>query len=217
MSRLKIAIACQGGGSQTAFTAGALKTLCEEQIGQDFDVVGISGTSGGAVCATLLWYSYLKGERPIWTRMMEFWKDNTAQGAIEHAINQFIVGSLRLVNSGMMPTFQISPSSPAMQIDDAVYDRWPAQGLFRFSRAAGNAHRLRGDRLMGAATGAAGPDLGAANVKTGALVNSSQVARRSASSTSSRRAPCRTSFRRCRSVRMPIGMGCFPTTRRSRS
>jgi len=51
MSKLKIAIACQGGGSQTAFTAGALKTLCEARIGQEFDVVGISGTSGGAVCA----------------------------------------------------------------------------------------------------------------------------------------------------------------------
>ena len=53
MSRLKIAIACQGGGSQTAFTAGALKTLCEARIDNEFEVVGISGTSGGAVCATL--------------------------------------------------------------------------------------------------------------------------------------------------------------------
>ena len=65
MSRLKIAVACQGGGSQTAFTAGALKALCEARIGEEFDVVGISGTSGGAVCATLLWYSFMKGERPI--------------------------------------------------------------------------------------------------------------------------------------------------------
>ena len=47
MSRLKIAIACQGGGSQTAFTAGALKTLCEARIDDEFEVVGISGTSGG--------------------------------------------------------------------------------------------------------------------------------------------------------------------------
>ena len=80
MSRLKIALACQGGGSQTAFTAGALKTLCQAQVGQDFDVVGISGTSGGAVCASLLWYSYLRGERPVWERLMKFWEENTAQG-----------------------------------------------------------------------------------------------------------------------------------------
>ena len=115
MAKLKIALACQGGGSQTAFTAGALKTLCQAQVGQEFDVVSISGTSGGAVCATLLWYSYMKGERPFWERMMSFWKENTAQGPVEHAINQFIVDSVRMVNSGMMPTLQISPSSPAMK------------------------------------------------------------------------------------------------------
>ncbi len=115
MTKLKIAIACQGGGSQTAFTAGALKTLCQAQIHQEFEVVGISGTSGGALCATLLWYSYMRGERPVWERMMAFWKENTAQGPVEHAINQFIVESMRLVNAGMLPTFQMSPSSPMMQ------------------------------------------------------------------------------------------------------
>ncbi len=29
MPKTKIALACQGGGSQTAFTAGAVKTLCQ--------------------------------------------------------------------------------------------------------------------------------------------------------------------------------------------
>ncbi len=115
MSRLKIAIACQGGGSQTAFTAGALKTLCQAQLGHEFDVVGISGTSGGAVCASLVWYSFLKGERPVWERLMKFWEENTAQGPAEHAINRFIVEWSRLVNSGMMPTLQMSPSSPEIQ------------------------------------------------------------------------------------------------------
>ena len=47
MAKLKIALACQGGGSQTAFTAGALKRLCQAKFGEEFDVVGISGTSGG--------------------------------------------------------------------------------------------------------------------------------------------------------------------------
>ena len=115
MAKLKIALACQGGGSQTAFTAGALKRLCQAQIHEDFDVVGISGTSGGAVCATLLWYAFMKGERPVWERMMSFWKENTAQGPMEHAINRFIVESVRLVNAGVMPTWQLSPSSPALQ------------------------------------------------------------------------------------------------------
>jgi NTE family protein len=41
----RVAIACQGGGSHTAFTAGALSRLLARSRG--FDVVGLSGTSGG--------------------------------------------------------------------------------------------------------------------------------------------------------------------------
>jgi len=114
MQRTKVAIACQGGGSQTAFTAGALKGLAEG--GRDrFKVVGISGTSGGSVCAALLWYSYWKKEQPVWKRMCDFWRDNTAQGWVEEAFNRFIVDSLRLVNRGLLPSFQISPSSLLMR------------------------------------------------------------------------------------------------------
>ncbi len=39
-AKTKIAIACQGGGSQTAFTAGALKALCEARIADEFEIVG---------------------------------------------------------------------------------------------------------------------------------------------------------------------------------
>ena len=60
-TKTKIAIACQGGGSQTAFTAGALKALCEANIEEEFEVVSISGTSGGAVCAALVWFAFEKG------------------------------------------------------------------------------------------------------------------------------------------------------------
>ncbi|HUN39304.1 MAG TPA: hypothetical protein VMU81_03350 [Acetobacteraceae bacterium] len=43
MKRTKVAIACQGGGSQTAFTAGALKALLESRAREEFMVAGISG------------------------------------------------------------------------------------------------------------------------------------------------------------------------------
>ena len=46
MPKTKIALACQGGGSQTAFTAGAVKTLCQARLGEEFEFVSISGTSG---------------------------------------------------------------------------------------------------------------------------------------------------------------------------
>ncbi|HXU63430.1 MAG TPA: patatin-like phospholipase family protein, partial [Polyangia bacterium] len=51
MSKKKIAIACQGGGSQCAFVAGALETLLARGVQDRFRIVGLSGTSGGALTA----------------------------------------------------------------------------------------------------------------------------------------------------------------------
>ena len=50
----RVAIACQGGGSHTAFTAGVLQGLLEK-IPSDVEIVALSGTSGGAICAALAW------------------------------------------------------------------------------------------------------------------------------------------------------------------
>ena len=113
--KLKIAIACQGGGSQTAFTAGVLRALCDAKIANDFEVVSISGTSGGAVCASLIWYAFRKGERPVWPRLMAFWEDNTARSAFESWFNDGVVNFTRAVNAGMLPILQLSPASPMVQ------------------------------------------------------------------------------------------------------
>ncbi len=53
MTKPRISIACQGGGSQTAFTAGVLKTLFDDDLHHRRDIVGLSGTSGGALNAAL--------------------------------------------------------------------------------------------------------------------------------------------------------------------
>jgi len=113
--KIRIGIACQGGGSQTAFTAGVLKGLFEEGVHERFDIVSLSGTSGGAICATLAWYGLMKREARPWTRMMEFWHENTAQTPAEEAFNRYVVESLRTVNRGQLPQFNFSPSSPLLQ------------------------------------------------------------------------------------------------------
>jgi NTE family protein len=114
-AKTKIAIACQGGGSQTAFTAGALKALCEAGVADEFEIVSMSGTSGGAVCAVLLWHALERGADPPWRQLMDFWQDNSAKGWAEIAFNQLLVESVRMINSGMLPTFQLSPASPVAQ------------------------------------------------------------------------------------------------------
>ena len=63
----RVAIACQGGGSHTAFTAGVLSRLFdgpERSGGLDgYEVVGLSGTSGGAVCALMAWTALRDGDQ----------------------------------------------------------------------------------------------------------------------------------------------------------
>jgi NTE family protein len=107
----RVAIACQGGGSQAAFAAGVFKALFENNIRDKFEIVSLSGTSGGAICAALIWYALKKGENPVEQRLIDFWKDNTAQTYQERVFNDFAITNLRLVSKGILPHFNISPSS----------------------------------------------------------------------------------------------------------
>ena len=75
----KVAIACQGGGSQTAFTAGVLKAIFENQIQNHFDIVSLSGTSGGAICSFYIWYALKRVDDIVWRRLLYFWGDELKQ------------------------------------------------------------------------------------------------------------------------------------------
>ena len=109
--RTKVAIACQGGGSQAAFTAGVFKALFENNVQDKFEIVSLSGTSGGAICAALIWYALKKGENPVEQRLLDFWADNSAQTIPERLFNDFSITILRLINKGLLPQFSVSPSS----------------------------------------------------------------------------------------------------------
>jgi len=115
MSRRPIAIACQGGGSQCAFVAGALKTLFAERIQDRFDIVGLSGTSGGALTAGVAWYGMLtqaRGDRTlVEDRIVGLWRDLTAQSPQEIAFDTLCIASLRMAERGYVPTYASSPSS----------------------------------------------------------------------------------------------------------
>jgi NTE family protein len=72
----RVAIACQGGGSHTAFTGGALQRLL---VDGNHTVVGLSGNLRGAVCALLAWYGLLTGGAAEAGRLLErFWAANAA-------------------------------------------------------------------------------------------------------------------------------------------
>ncbi len=119
VEKKKVAIACQGGGSQTAFTAGVLKALFKNEVHEQNEIVSLSGSSGGAVCAALSWYSMLKyahGDKtPIEQRLDDFWRSNSTQNIMEETLNDSLMGFVQLVEKGMAPEWKIGPGSPIGQ------------------------------------------------------------------------------------------------------
>ncbi len=103
-----VAVACQGGGSHTAFTAGVLARLLEAPELSEHRLTGISGTSGGAVCATLAWTALRRGDRAAASRLLtDFWRDNAADGPFERVLNAWLLLAASLQSYGLLP--EISP------------------------------------------------------------------------------------------------------------
>jgi NTE family protein len=104
----KVAIACQGGGSHTAFTAGVLKGLLREWD-EGHELVGISGTSGGAFNALAVWYGLVTADEERAIELLDaLWEDLAADGITDRMTNNWVVGLSRIESSGF-PVPQISP------------------------------------------------------------------------------------------------------------
>ena len=108
----RVAIACQGGGSHTAFTAGVLSRLFDgpEPAGGrgGYEVVGLSGTSGGAVCALMAWTALRDGDQRKARALLDgFWGDNSASTPLDAAVNVWLLWTSTLQSTGFLPT--VSP------------------------------------------------------------------------------------------------------------
>jgi NTE family protein len=106
--RMRVAIACQGGGSHTAFTAGVLKRLLSEDR---YAVVALSGTSGGAICAFLAWYALVRngGAKMAAELLDSFWRDTSASEPYDRLVNDWVVWINRMQGSVVLPS--VSPYS----------------------------------------------------------------------------------------------------------
>ena len=131
MNHKRIAIACQGGGSQCAFIAGALNVLFERGIQDRYDIVGLSGTSGGAITSALAWTGLLTRAQgdgtAIGARILACWKDLSAQTPQEIMLDRASVELVRLGERGLFPTWAVSPSSLNFQL-------WTRATAFMISR-----------------------------------------------------------------------------------
>ncbi|MEF8814615.1 MAG: patatin-like phospholipase family protein [Halovenus sp.] len=108
--RTKVAIACQGGGSHTAFTAGVLQKLLGEcDWDGEYELVGISGTSGGAFNALAAWYGLLTGDEEKAQELLEnIWEDLSARETTDRLLNSWVRTLNKLQDNGA-PFPQFSP------------------------------------------------------------------------------------------------------------
>src|SRR3954469_16706929 len=103
----RVAIACQGGGSHTAFTAGVLQGLLED-LPDDAEVVALSGTSGGAICAALAWDGLVRGDLPAAIEKLHgFWQAMSASEPWDQMVNQTLMNVMSLRDLMVLP--EISP------------------------------------------------------------------------------------------------------------
>ena len=105
----RVAIACQGGGSHTAFTAGVLRTLLDNWDDDEFELVGISGTSGGAFNALATWYGLVTGDAETASDLVgALWDDLAADDPVDWWANAWVTGRSRLESAGV-PLPVVSP------------------------------------------------------------------------------------------------------------
>jgi NTE family protein len=170
MARDKIAIACQGGGSQTAFTAGVLISLLNNKVHENHRIVSLSGTSGGAICAALAWHGLLKwakgDKNPVGLGLESFWRDNATENPVELFLNSALIQYVQFVDHGLLPEWKTSPYTPWRQAwTDSLQNLMPQ--FFDFKGLLEKHLDLSGlDKLVDARTS---PVLviGAADVKSG--------------------------------------------------
>jgi NTE family protein len=123
VNKKRVVIACQGGGSHTVFIAGVLKGLLGLGRLQEHEVIALSGTSGGAVCALLAWHHLLRNDPAGASEALDaFWLDNSATAPHDQLVNHWAIWASNLQNFVATPA--VSP----------YYNPFTALGLDEFRR-----------------------------------------------------------------------------------
>lgn len=103
----KIAIACQGGGIHGAFTCGVLDRILEaaDTGAHDFEIVGLSGTSAGALNAFMVWYGMLDAPANRFTAargaVNRLWDTFQVRKSGESSMNHFAQLLFKLQGAGL--------------------------------------------------------------------------------------------------------------------
>jgi NTE family protein len=97
---VSVAVACQGGGMHAAFEVGVLtEILADIDANNRFDLVGLSGTSAGALCTLLVWFGLAPKNSGIVLNaskiLNDTWDEFVAQKGAETLLNQVTYDAFR--------------------------------------------------------------------------------------------------------------------------
>jgi NTE family protein len=100
MDAKRVAIGCQGGGMHAAFEVGVLTEILKDVRDTNaIELIGLSGTSAGALCALMVWYGLApkpgSGGSPdeAIATLNDFWQDFVARTGAETALNFLTYGA----------------------------------------------------------------------------------------------------------------------------
>jgi NTE family protein len=106
MGLTKVAVGCQGGGMHAAFEVGVLTEILtdldKDEKDRKFELVGLSGTSAGALCALMAWYglapkqSGLGSPQQAINALERTWESFTAETPIENVLSRLSYYAFRL-------------------------------------------------------------------------------------------------------------------------
>jgi len=138
----KVAVACQGGGIHASFSVGVLIEILKaiEQQNKDstdrkrFELVGLSGTSAGALCALMVWYGLAPkngraGSKDEAIKGLEgFWETFAATTRTERMVNLLAYSAFR-AQEYEIPVFGLNAPvfsmNPAGLINQAIFAALP--------------------------------------------------------------------------------------------
>lgn len=143
----RIAIACQGGGSHTAFTAGVLGRWLDPEVLDRYRVVGLSGTSGGAICALLGWAALIEDKPELAKERLEsFWAANSATSTPERLVNEMLLAAFKMSHYVSAPA--ISPYNTPTSTWSLEHLRGMLEQALDFPAITGKAAAIGADAPM---------------------------------------------------------------------
>ncbi|NUL49483.1 patatin [Cellulosimicrobium funkei] len=97
-----------GGWQPYGLHGGALSRLLTPEVLEDHEIVGLSGTSGGAICAAIAWTTLLERTPDQAGGLLHsFWEANSARSWPDQVLNAMVLWGGRMAESVAVPA--VSP------------------------------------------------------------------------------------------------------------